>query len=57
MPGRLYVQPSERVPVGQFDITNPAGIRKAYEMGLRDGEDFARRLSTSAGRSAIEPIT
>jgi predicted acylesterase/phospholipase RssA len=57
VPGRLYVQPSERVPVGQFDITNPAGIRKAYEMGLRDGEDFARRLSTSAGRSAIEPIT
>lgn len=57
VPGRLYVQPSERVPVGQFDITNPAGIRRAYEMGLRDGEDFARRLSTSAGRSAIEPIT
>ncbi|HEV2558056.1 MAG TPA: patatin-like phospholipase family protein [Microvirga sp.] len=55
--GRLYVQPSERVPVGQFDITNPAGIRRAYEMGLQDGEAFARRLSTSAGRSAIEPIT
>jgi predicted acylesterase/phospholipase RssA len=41
--GRTYVQPSETVPIGQFDITNPAGIRKAYEMGLKDGEAFARR--------------
>jgi predicted acylesterase/phospholipase RssA len=45
VPGRTYIQPSEPVPIGQFDITNPAGIRKAYEMGLRDGEAFARRLS------------
>ncbi|WP_414471793.1 patatin-like phospholipase family protein [Microvirga sp. M2] len=42
--GRLYVQPSQPVPIGQFDITNPDGIRRAYEMGLKDGEDFARRL-------------
>jgi predicted acylesterase/phospholipase RssA len=42
--GRTYVQPSEPVPIGQFDITNPAGIRKAYEMGLKDGEAFARRI-------------
>jgi predicted acylesterase/phospholipase RssA len=41
--GRTYVQPSAPVPIGQFDITNPAGIRKAYEMGLRDGEAFAKR--------------
>jgi predicted acylesterase/phospholipase RssA len=43
IPGRTYIQPSEAVPIGQFDITNPTGIRKAYEMGLRDGEAFARR--------------
>lgn len=41
--GRTYIQPSRPVPIGQFDITNPDGIRKAYEMGLKDGEDFARR--------------
>jgi predicted acylesterase/phospholipase RssA len=41
--GRTYIQPSGPVPVGQFDITNPTGIRQAYEMGLRDGEAFARR--------------
>jgi predicted acylesterase/phospholipase RssA len=40
--GRTYVQPSEPVPIGQFDITNPNGIRKAYELGLRDGEAFAQ---------------
>jgi pimeloyl-ACP methyl ester carboxylesterase len=45
MQGRTYIQPSAPVPIGQFDITNPDGIRKAYEMGLRDGEDFARRMS------------
>jgi predicted acylesterase/phospholipase RssA len=48
-PGRLYVQPSEPVPIGQFDITNPDGIRKAYELGLRDGETFARRPSAAMG--------
>ena len=44
--GRTYIQPSEPVPIGQFDITNPAGIRRAYEMGLRDGEAFARRAGS-----------
>jgi predicted acylesterase/phospholipase RssA len=45
VPGRTYIQPSEPVPIGQFDITNPAGIRRAYEMGLRDGEAFAHRMN------------
>ena len=43
--GRTYIQPSQPVPIGQFDITNPAGIRKAYEMGLRDGESFAKGVA------------
>jgi predicted acylesterase/phospholipase RssA len=43
--GRTYVQPSRPVPVGQFDITNPAGIRQAYEMGLKDGEAFAKGVA------------
>jgi predicted acylesterase/phospholipase RssA len=45
--GRTYVQPSAPVPIGQFDITNPGGIRRAYEMGLRDGEAFAQRMRNS----------
>jgi len=43
--GRVYVQPSKTPPVTQFDITNGAGIREAYETGLMDGEAFARSFS------------
>ncbi|MBS0529950.1 MAG: patatin-like phospholipase family protein [Proteobacteria bacterium] len=39
--GRTYVQPSRKIGVGQFDITNPDGIRAAYELGVRDGLAFA----------------
>jgi predicted patatin/cPLA2 family phospholipase len=42
--GRLYVQPSQKVDVGQFDIRNPDGIRNAYELGLKDGDAFATSL-------------
>jgi predicted acylesterase/phospholipase RssA len=41
-PGRTYVQPSRRIAVKQFDITNPAGIRDAYELGRADGAAFSR---------------
>jgi pimeloyl-ACP methyl ester carboxylesterase len=41
---RVYAQPSEKIRVGQFDITNAAGIRAAYELGLRDGAAFARAM-------------
>jgi hypothetical protein len=39
---RTYVQPSQKIPVKQFDITDPGGIRHAYELGLKDGEAFVR---------------
>lgn len=42
--GRTYVQPSEKIGVGQFDITNPGGIRAAYQLGLKDGDAFAASL-------------
>lgn len=45
VPGRTYVQPSAPVPIGQFDITNPEGIRRAYALGLKDGEAFARQAA------------
>ena len=44
--GRLYVQPSQPIDVKQFDITNPDGIRKAFELGRKDGEAFARSLQS-----------
>jgi hypothetical protein len=45
IPGRTYVQPSRRIAVKQFDLTNPAGIRAAYELGLADGAEFARHIA------------
>jgi hypothetical protein len=42
--GRTYVQPSRKIGLSQFDITNPDGIRAAYELGVRDGDAFAAAL-------------
>jgi hypothetical protein len=42
--GRTYVQPSEPIPISQFDITNADGFRKAYELGLKDGKAFVAAL-------------
>lgn len=42
--GRTYVQPSEKIGISQFDITNPQGIRAAFELGLKDGAAFAASL-------------
>jgi hypothetical protein len=42
--GRTYVQPSRKIDLSQFDITNPDGIRAACELGVRDGNAFAASL-------------
>lgn len=43
--GRTYVQPSRTIKVRQFDISNPQGIRDAFDLGLKDGAHFAASLS------------
>ncbi len=42
--GRTYVQPSEPIPIKQFDIRNADGFRQAYELGLKDGKAFVSNL-------------
>ena len=42
--GRHYVQPSRKINLSQFDITNPDGIRAAYELGVSDGKAFVSSL-------------
>lgn len=42
VPGRTYVMPSIPVPISKWDYTNPKGIQLTFEIGLRDGERFAR---------------
>ncbi len=46
---RTYARPSQTIPVSQFTIRNWEGIRFAYELGVRDGEDFLRTLERQAG--------
>lgn len=45
VPGRTYVQPSRRIRVKQFDVTDPDGMRDAYELGLKDGAAFAQAMN------------
>ncbi|MCP5161510.1 MAG: patatin-like phospholipase family protein [Hahellaceae bacterium] len=40
--GRLYVQPSSKVPVSSWDYTNPKGIQATFDQGRRDGEAFVK---------------
>jgi predicted patatin/cPLA2 family phospholipase len=41
--GRIYIQPSQRIGVSQFSITDGDGIEAAYRLGVADGEAFLRR--------------
>jgi hypothetical protein len=43
-PGRVCTQPSRRIELSQFDIRNPDGIRAAYELGVKNGDAFAKPL-------------
>lgn len=39
---RVYAQPSAAIRIDKFDYANPGGLQATYELGLRDGECFAR---------------
>ncbi|HPQ55016.1 MAG TPA: patatin-like phospholipase family protein [Spirochaetota bacterium] len=43
LPGKkVYVQPSQPIPVSKWDYTNPEGLQKAYELGKKDAESFLK---------------
>jgi len=42
IPGRIYVQPSEKIDLDKWDYTNPKGLLAVYELGCRDGEKFLK---------------
>ena len=42
--GRTYIQPSEKIRTGQFDITDGVGIAAAYELGCKDGLAFVNAM-------------
>lgn len=43
-PLRTVVRPSAPIGIDRFSTTDADGIRKAYELGLKDGAAFARTL-------------
>ncbi len=40
-PGRLYVQPSQPLPISKWDYTSPGKMQETFDIGRRDGERFA----------------
>ncbi len=42
MEDRVYVHPSEPVPISKWDYTSPRGVQDAYDLGVKDGEGFLR---------------
>jgi predicted acylesterase/phospholipase RssA len=44
VPGRLYVQPSEPVPISKWDYTSPRLIEQTFDLGRRDGDAFVRAI-------------
>lgn len=42
-----YVQPSQPIPIGAWDYTDPTAIQSAYDLGRRDGEHFASQQLSS----------
>ena len=42
----VYVQPSKPIRMDKFDYTNPLGLQEVYNLGLKDGVQFANSGST-----------
>ncbi len=40
---RVYVQPSEPIKIDKFEYANAEGLQEVYDLGLKDGEDFANK--------------
>ncbi len=49
--GRVYVQPSTRVPVSAWDYTDPPAMQRTYDQGRRDGERFIAAHPTGTAGS------
>jgi predicted acylesterase/phospholipase RssA len=44
LPDRVYVGPSEPIPIRKWDYTSPELLARTYALGQRDAEAFLRRL-------------
>lgn len=48
--GRVYAMPSAPIPVSKWDYTDPQGLQRAFDLGRKDGEVFARAHARMAVR-------
>lgn len=46
--GRIYVQPSRRIPVSSWDYTAPELCERTFVLGRSDGEEFLRAIGRGA---------
>jgi hypothetical protein len=46
--GRIYVQPSQPIPIHKWDYTNPDRVQTTYDLGRRDGERFVAQTGRDA---------
>ena len=47
---RIYVQPSQPVPVKSWDYTSPEKVSETYALGVKDGFAFLKHYSKSSNR-------
>ena len=40
----VYAQPSREIPIAKWDYTSPRGLQEAFDLGRRDGENFAKAM-------------
>ncbi|MFO7568709.1 MAG: patatin-like phospholipase family protein [Smithellaceae bacterium] len=52
IPGRLYVQPSQPLPISKWDYTNPLKMQETFDSGRKDGERFATQQIETHRRCA-----
>lgn len=46
LPGeKVYIQPSQTIPISKWDYTNPEGLQGAYDLGKKDAESFLKGLN------------
>lgn len=50
---RLYVQPSQPIPIDKWDYASPDLVRATLELGRRDGREFLRTYANTVQRPSI----
>ena len=50
--GRVYVQPSKKVPISAWDYTDPPAMQATYDQGRSDGDRFVASTKLTSSRTS-----